>query len=473
MAAGCGGLGQIFFMRQLLLYLFSFHIISASAQGLTDKQLVKEADRLAGDKISATEPGMAILIARKEKTVMEKAWGMANLELGVKLMPDHVFRIGSVTKTFTATAVLQLVEQGRLRLEDTLQKYLPEYPFGNMPVTIEQLLTHTSGIRDYMSKGHPDPFILRHDLQPGELIAHIKNEPLSGLPGERFNYSNSNYVLLGLIIEKITGMSYHDYVRTYLLKPAGLSRSSFAGEKEIIPGRIPGYWSDEKTTENCGYQSLSIGYACGDLLSTADDLYRWCRALFTGKIIRDSLLRRAVSPFRLGNGRYSAYGYGWMIDTIEGRVCYRHDGSVSGFGAELRYFPAEEICLVFLTNTRSDRNDAQAGETIKSVTRMVLGGPSRKEIKIDKEKMQELAGLYAANEQSAIRVTVEGGQMYIEGTNPADNMSKMPVQAISPLLWFVKGTDLDLQFVKDAGGRIVQLVTVYKNKVRIEWKRVE
>ena len=272
---------QTFNMQKSILLFFSFTFVLLFAQGqsLQDKILEKSLDSLISSQIKVTEPGCALLIAKDGQIVYDKAFGSANLELNVPLQSDMVFRIGSITKNFTAVAILQLAEQGKISLKDSIQQYIKDFPSKGYTITIENLLTHTSGIIDYTSIDNPDPYIERRDFTPQFIINYFKNKPLLFQPGTKYGYSNSNYVLLGYIIEMVSGKNYHDYMNENILKPLGLNNTLYADEKTIVPKRVTGYTRDNGFYENCPYQTLSLGYACGDLMSTVEDLYKWNKAI--------------------------------------------------------------------------------------------------------------------------------------------------------------------------------------------------
>lgn len=317
--------------------------------------MVKSLDSLLMTAIGPNEPGDVVLVAKKGEIIYEKAFGSANLELSVPLKPDMEFRIGSITKQFTAIGILQLMEQEKISLQDSVQKYVPEFPAKEHTITIENLLTHTSGIIDYSSIDDPDPFAERRDFTLPGLIKYFKKEPLQFEPGTKYSYSNSNYTLLAYIIEKVSGKSYHDYMKDNVLERAGLTHTLYADESTVVPGRVAGYRRYKGSFANCDYQSISLGYGAGDLISTAKDLYSWNQALLDGKLVKEQTLEKAFTPFQFSNGQHSMYGYGWFIDSvsIHGIKWIHHEGQVSGFMTEESYFPATGTYVAILTNVKS------------------------------------------------------------------------------------------------------------------------
>jgi CubicO group peptidase (beta-lactamase class C family) len=228
-----------------ILFIVFFAAGYSSARAQTDdvsiKTLTAKLDKLMEEKYTSPGPGCAVLVAKQGKILYNKAFGSADLELNVPLQPGMVFKLGSITKQFTAVAILQLVEQGKISLQDSLQKYIRDFPSKGYTITIENLLTHTSGIKDYMQIDYPEPYLERRDFTPPQLIDSFKNVPLEFEPGTKFSYSNSGYFLLGYIIEKIAGKAYPDYIRENILRPPGLSHTYLDSSNIIIPNRVNGY----------------------------------------------------------------------------------------------------------------------------------------------------------------------------------------------------------------------------------------
>jgi CubicO group peptidase (beta-lactamase class C family) len=384
-----------------MVWLFVFYacaICSTYGQVLSNLIIEKTIDSLLLSAFKQNEPGCVVLIAKDGQPFYKKAFGSANLELNVDMQPDMVFRVGSVTKQFTAIAILQLMEKKQLLLSDSVQKYIRDFPAKGYTITIEHLLTHTSGLRDYSSIDHPDPFIQRRDFTPQFIIDHFKHHPLEFQPGTKFNYSNSNYALLGYIIEKVTGKSYHSYMKDNILEPLELSNTYFENENTIVLKRVTGYTRDRGFYENCDYQTISLGYACGDLMSTVEDLLKWNNALAAYKIIKKETLQKAFRPYKLTDGSFTNYGYGWFIDTYLGSKIIYHAGQVSGFIAQQKFFPDENIYAVILTNVKSGEDTTDFSDKrfklFDDVFSLSLGRPLPKQIAISDELLDTYVGTY-------------------------------------------------------------------------------
>lgn len=257
--------------RSLYCCLFLLLSICAGAQ---QKPLNQQLDQLLTARFKPNGPGCEVLVAKHGQIVYQKAFGLADLEFSVPLQPDMVFHLGSITKQFTAVAILQLAEQGKLSLQDSIQKFIPDYPAKGHTITIEHLLTHTSGIKDYMPFHTDKAFLERWDVTPKQLIDTFKNDPLDFEPGTRFAYSNAGYYLLGYIIEKISGKTYQNYITDNILRPLDMTRSYFDTAGIVIPKRVKGYRQDGAVYKNADYWSPSMEYAAGGLISNTGDLFK-------------------------------------------------------------------------------------------------------------------------------------------------------------------------------------------------------
>ena len=271
------------------------------------------------------------------------------MELGVPLEPKHVFRLGSITKQFTAVAILMLAEEGKLSLDDDITEHLPGYPTGGHRITIEDLLHHTSGIVSYT--GMPEwRVLIREELEPDSLIAIFRDQPLEFEPGTEWSYSNSGYALLGRIIEVASGEGYAEFIRSRIFEPLGMADSYYGDPSRIIPNRAEGYERTETGWRNDDYLSMSSPYAAGALLSTVDDLDRWYDALEAGTLVEPALLDQAYTSARLADGRHAGYGYGWTIGDIAGYRSIEHGGGIPGFLTHALRVPQEDLLVIVLTN---------------------------------------------------------------------------------------------------------------------------
>lgn len=331
-------------------------------------ELTPSIDDLLEKAYPPDGPGAVALLAKDGQTLYRRACGLANVELSVPLTPESVFQIASLTKPFTAQAILLLVEAGKIALTDSVTRYLPGYP-GFAPVTVEHLLTHTSGLVNYVElpewwAGH------RNDLTVAELVALFRDHPLVSTPGARWAYNNSGYVLLGAVIEAVTGQPYAQFITQRLLGPLGLRQSGFVNASQVLAGRVSGYQRVSEAVQNAEYLSLTQAYAAGALFSTGDDLARWGAALFSGQILQPETLERAWSPYRLADGSLAPYGYGWFIADHPGQRWVEHLGLLPGFAHYLIGVPAKRLWAIVLTNRASQ--SAVPDDLARQMVRLAL-----------------------------------------------------------------------------------------------------
>lgn len=335
-------------MRRLLTILAT--LLPAPLCPAATPDPVAAIDRMFAAAYPATGPGAAVLVVQDGKTLLRKGYGMAEIELGVPVAPDMVFRVGSVTKEFTAACILRLVEEGRLALDDPIGKYLPDFPSGGRRVTIEQLLTHTSGIRSYTDIPGWFGARMKEDRSPREVEALFDGEPFDFAPGEGWHYDNSGYVLLGEILEKVTGKPYADLVTETIFRPLGMNDTRYGSDAPIVPGRVAGYVKTPNGIVNAPFLSMTQPYAAGALVSTVDDLARWHRALDAGAVLKPESVRRMWTPVRLPDGTDTRYGLGWMIWSLDGHPVVEHGGGINGFQTANLRLPDERIYVAVLSN---------------------------------------------------------------------------------------------------------------------------
>ncbi|MCJ7622650.1 MAG: serine hydrolase [Anaerolineaceae bacterium] len=316
---------------------------------MQDNELTKTIDAMLSELYKPDEPGAAVIITKNGEVIFRKGYGLANLELGVPIEPHMVFRLGSITKQFTAVAILMLYEEGKLDLQDDITKFLPDYPTHGHTITIEHLLHHTSGIKSYTNIKEWMEYITV-DLTVAEMIDRFKYRPMEFAPGEKFNYNNSGYFLLGAIIEKISGMTYTEFLQKYIFEPLGMKHSYYDMPNLIIPGRASGYKKVDEGFENCEYLSMTHPYAAGSLASNVDDMAIWDEALYTEKLVKQETLQKAWTPAKLNNGESTGYGYGWAVANFQGTNLVMHGGGIPGFICDGFRFPDDHIYVSILTN---------------------------------------------------------------------------------------------------------------------------
>jgi CubicO group peptidase (beta-lactamase class C family) len=295
----------------------------------------------------------SVLVARDATIILNKGYGSANLEWNALNTPTTKFRLGSITKQFTAASILLLEERGKLKLEDPIKMYVTDAPSAWDRITIFNLLTHTSGIPNFTNLAEYKTLQLS-DTPPAKTIATVRDRPLDFFPGEKMSYSNSGYILLGYVIEKITGASYEQFVRDNIFTPLGMKDSGYDSNSAIIERRAAGYSPSPSGPINAGYIHMSIPHAAGALYSTTEDLLRWERALFGGKVVSAASLKKMTTPFK------NNYALGVVVQTADGRTVVNHGGGIDGFNTFLAYYPADKLTVVVLSNINGTTPNAIA-----------------------------------------------------------------------------------------------------------------
>lgn len=317
-------------------------------------------------------PGAAIIVTRNGKTIFREGYGMADLAANIPVHPSMAFRLGSITKQFTAVAILILAEHGKLDVRDLLHRHLPEFPNKGAGITLEHLLTHTSGIPSYTNLPSYEATMAR-DMTVAEMIATFKDLPLEFAPGERFEYCNSGYFLLGAIIEAVSGMSYADFVARHIFEPLGMRHTAFEGHQRQPVTQVSGYSHDDEKFVPADPLSMSQPYAAGALVSTVDDLALWDRAITTRQLLTEAGWRKAFTPYVLADGSSTGYGYGWEVRTLQGSPSLEHDGGINGFATHAVRLPQQGIYVAVLTN--SDSGIADAMQVATQLAAITIGKP--------------------------------------------------------------------------------------------------
>jgi D-alanyl-D-alanine carboxypeptidase len=442
--------------RTLLLLLMALPVGPAAAAEpapAAEPGLADRLDRVLSQTYPAGEPGAAVLVEKDGRVVLRKGYGLASLELGVPIRPEMVFRVGSLTKQFVAMAVLELAGQGKLALDDDVGRYLPAYPEHGRPITIENLLTHTSGIKSYTEMPGWDRW-WREGLSVRQLVDRFKDQPPDFAPGEGWRYDNSGYILLGEIVEKVTGTPVGDWVMEHLLRPLGLAHTFWGDGERALPGRVSGYQGTAGHYIAIEHLILPHPYADGALLSSVDDLALWDRALTEGKLVRRDLLDRMLTPYRLRDGRSTNYGYGWEIWRYEGHRVEEHDGIVNGFRAEILRMPEDRLLVVVLSNSLDHQPMPPAlGIELAALS---IGKPlaERKTVHLAPEILDRYAGVYRIDPQTVRTVTREGDRLFTQ----RQGYPKLEALPAGPNDFFYRDTMDRLRFLTDSSGKVTGLL---------------
>jgi D-alanyl-D-alanine carboxypeptidase len=425
-----------------------FRVLVACAAFASPLAAQHSLEAIVQSAYSTDAPGAAVIVMHKGKVLYRGARGLANLELGVPLSPESVFRIGSVTKQFTATAVLLLAEEGKLALSDPITKFLPDYHAQGRVVTVEHLLSHTSGIPSYTDL--PEwRAIRRNDVSAQQLIDLFQDKPFDFAPGERWRYNNSGYILLGAIIEKASGQGYADFLRARIFAPLGMTSSRYEDLAQITPRRVAGYMRAGTEWRNADYLSMSQPYAAGALISTVDDLARWNRAMESGELLKPSSWQRAATSFALSDGTLTRYGAGWIVGRVGPVATVEHGGGINGFNAYVLRAPAQELYVAVLANASPPQSPPQ-DIAVKLAARVLDVALDAAEIPIAPARLDEYVGSYALDGTKVRVITHVGNRLYAKDGD-ANALELVPV---GKDLFEVRASQARFQFQRERG-RIV------------------
>jgi len=417
-----------------------------------DDPLAAKIDAVMSAVYKPGQPGAAIIVQKDGRTIIRKGYGMADLELGVPVAPDMVFRLGSITKQFTAVSILSLAQEGKLNLQDEITKFLPDYPTQGKRITVEHLLTHTSGIQSYTDMPEWLP-LWRKDMTPKELVDLFKDKPMQFEPGRSWSYNNSGFVLLGAIIEKVSGKTYEQFVDERIFKPLGMSSSYYGSTERIIPRRIPGYEEGESGFVNASYLSMTQPYAAGSLLSTVDDLARWSEAVFAGKVVGKAWLDKALTPFKLVNGESTGYGYGWFVAEVGGHRSIEHGGGINGFTTYEMTFPDDHLFIAILTNSAIAGRDPEPRAVKIAWLALGLTEPERKVVSVTAKDLDGIAGVYVNERQDEYYFSRSGAKLFAQSKGGAKN-ELYPASATE---FFLRDNPARFTFVSSSGGPVTGL----------------
>ena len=402
------------------------------------------------------------LIAQQGKILLQKSYGYKNFARHVLNDNNTIYEIGSITKQFTATVILKLQEEGKLSVKDKLSKYFPEFKYADS-ITLENLLGHTSGIYNYINDiGLEDSAIVCNPINK-KLVTDIifKHEPAFE-PGTQFQYSNSNYYLLGLIIEKVTGKPYEQNVRDIIFTPLQMNHSLFDFKDSRDTNIATGYQTINDTSQieaTAWRWDSTVTYAAGAIFSTTGDMYQWAKAIANKEILSPDSWKAALTP------HLQTYGYGWYIDSLYSHKTIAHSGGIPGFTGYMCYFPEENITIILLSN-EGWFNEGLV--TINSnLSAILFHKPyelfhKRVFAEVSPEVLKKYIGQYDFDKKHHAYITLENGILQMEA--PQGGLPKSPLFAQDETNFYLKIIDARIEFVKDASGNITGLISHYNGK---------
>lgn len=406
--------------RRPILILSLAMIVSGLASPATatppsDAQLVEEVGALVSTALQRPGAvGLSVAIARGGEIIHAAGYGLAEVEHGVKANVETTFRIGSVTKQFSAALVMKLVEQGKLSLDDEMTKYFPDYPTQGHTITVRHLLNHTSGIKSYT--GVPDFWVTGgpRELSVDELLAYVKDLDFDFAPGEQYKYNNTAYYMIGAIIEQASGVPYCQYLQDEICTPLSLSRTRCDSNAAIIPNRAQGYGFEEGKLVNDRLTGMDNPGAAGMIIANARDLVAWKMALVGGEVVSAESFGQMTTPNVLPSGDSTGYGFGLMMSDFEGHRTIGHGGGIFGFNSMLTYYPDDDLYVAVISNGR-----VNSGKVAKDIAMAALGIEiTVAELPVEAALIARLCGTYGLEQlEMELTVTAEDGAVFLQATN--------------------------------------------------------
>lgn len=430
-------------MLPRILLSLTLAATAAFGQSLASKLDAHVLGYVAQDKFAGS-----VLVARDGKPILERGYGPANREWDIPNTPDTKFRLGSITKQFTATLILQLEQKGKLAVTDPISKYVPDSPAAWEKVTIHHLLSHTSGIPSFT--GFPEYEKTKTLPSPvSETIARFRGKPLEFEPGSKWKYSNSGYILLGFIIEKVSGKPYAEVLRESILDPLGMKDSGYDMANPVLRHRASGYSPTDKGWRNAEYIDMTIPQAAGAMYSTVGDLLKWDQALYTDRLLPAAARNKMFTP------GLNDYAYGWAVEKQGTHARIGHGGGIEGFNTFIARYPDDKVTVIVLSNHSGPTPGRLAAELARITFGEAVEAPrAHSEVKIDPAVFDAYAGRYELAPDFVLRFWRGGETFWTQATG----QGKAQIFPESEVKFFLKVTDAQVTFVKDASGKVTHLV---------------
>jgi D-alanyl-D-alanine carboxypeptidase len=383
-----------------------------NAASRPDDETARYAGELLAGNYKADAPGAAVLVARGDTVLFRGARGEADLEKHVPLQPDSVFRIGSVSKQFAAAGLLKLAEAGKVKIDDPLAKYLPDYPGGDR-ITLLQLLNHTSGVKSYTSLPGYMRERVREDLTTAQMIDVFKNEDPEFAPGSDWAYCNSGYVLVGAVIEAASGQPWYAWLEQSLFKPLGMLHTGYGHDPRFAAQQVHGYSYQGGEVVPMRTLSMTQPHAAGALLSNVDDLFKWNRALHEGRVLASGTYAQMTKPVGKAADPRIGYGFGIFNDKVRKREVLQHGGNIFGFTSALSYVQGPDVTVVVLENDDVRNAPDSADAVARKLTAAALGEPypAMKAVAIDAAALQAAEGVYRFDAETTRTLRVADGRL--------------------------------------------------------------
>lgn len=408
----------------------------------------KKVDEYINAHMQMNQFSGSILIAKDDQVIVNKGYGYANYAFEINNNPETKFRIASLTKGFTAAAILQLEEKSLLSVDDKLQKYIADYPRGN-EITIKNLLTHTSGIPNHTEFEDFKKERRVYESSLLETIETFKNKALKFNPGEKFNYSSSNYILLGFVIEQVSKLSYAEYIEQNIFEPLKMNNSGFEKPERIIKNFAQGYCFKNNEIENAKFRNMSNAHASGALYSTTEDLYIWDRALYSEELISNESKEKMFTEFK------DNYGFGWGIVNVFNHKMIVHSGDIDGFTSNISRFVNDDLSIIILSNFEHTPISRINMDLIAIVFNEKYTVPEIiKTIKLSNNILQSYVGEYELQPDFIFSISFNDGKLFCQATG----QPKFELLPISDSEFILKEVNAKISFTKNSDQKIEKLI---------------
>jgi CubicO group peptidase (beta-lactamase class C family) len=450
-------------VRRICLFLFclaSLYAVAQAPKAPTDA--TPRMQQIIASYVDDKSFMGSVLVIKDGKTLIDQGYGSADLEWNIPNSPTTKFRLGSLTKQFTAASILLLQERGTLNIDDPISKYMPDAPAAWSKITIYNVLTHTSGIPNFT--GFPEYRATEwKDTTPAELVARFRDKPLDFEPGTKFSYSNSGYVLLGYLLEKVSGQTYAEFLQQNIFTPLGMKDTGIDSNAAILSQRAQGYRRSPHGIEHDGYISMTIPFSAGALYSTTGDLLKWEQALLGGKLLQPESLTRMTTPFK------NDYAFGLSVRSVNGHKLVTHNGGIEGFNTSLNYYPDDKLTVIVLGNLTGGAPDqiaAKLGQVALGQT--VILPSERKAITVSPDLLSQYAGTYRMTDAPIDNIiAVKDGHL----TTKLGNQPALDLFPESETMFFLKVVDAQIEFLRDPATHAVNHIVIHQNETSHEGRR--
>lgn len=426
--------------------------VAVSAQTQDDAAVSRRLDEVVSSYTHDNAFMGTVLVAEGDKILLNKGYGQAVVEWNVPNVPEARFRLGSLTKQFTATLVLALQQDGKLDIHDPVSKYVPDAPKTWEKITVADLLGHTSGIPNFTNDKEFGAWRMTAHTHEEEL-AFFRNKPLDFEPGTKFDYSNSNFEVLGVIIEKVSGKTYEEMLHERIFGPLGMKNTGLDHDDLVLPKRAEGYSPGPNGLVVARSESMTVPWAAGSLYSTTGDLLLWARGLFGHKVLNDASLKLMTTP---GKG---SYGLGVFVSTTDNLQTVEHGGGIEGFNTYLLYVPERQIAVVALSNVNGNGPDSMSPKLRDVVLgKKVTLASERKIEPISQAELQKFVGSYQLSQHLVLNIAVTKDGLTVQPpSQPPFALFYAGMQDGHPR-FFAKAFEMDLEFVPDANGKVDTMI---------------